>query len=112
MNAKAIALFASVIAACLSGCTTESESGQLAPLPGPIPEPEITIDLPLEATPVRTYADPQACLLSGTKTCVELDPRPVEPCLANGKICNEQSEGGGFIPLGDAHADTGGVESR
>ena len=112
MNARNFALLACVAAMGLLACTTELESGQLGPTPESIPEPEISIVLPLERETPRRYAAPQACLLSSAKSCVELDPRPFEPCLANVKSCDEQGEGGGIIPLGDARADNGGVKSR
>jgi hypothetical protein len=90
MIAKALALFACVTLAGLSGCTASPESGQLGPIPATIPQPEISIELPLETELQPKYPPAQACLLSSAKSCMELDSRPFEACLVTGKNCERE----------------------
>lgn len=111
MYAKAFGLLAGVTATCFLACTTEPGSGQLGPTPGSIPEPEISIELPLEPDVAPSYAPVQACLLSGAKSCLELDPRPFEHCLVAGKSC--EREGVRAIPIAPAaSAELDSVGSR
>jgi len=111
MYARTFALLACVMTAGLPACTTEPDAGQLGPTPESIPEPEISIDLPLEPDVEPSYALAQACLLSGAKSCQELDPRPFEPCLVGAKSC--EREGVKAIPIAPAvSAEPDAVESR
>jgi len=100
---KAIALtgIACLAAIGLSSCTTAQ----------PIPAPEISIDLPLETEPQPKYPAAQACLLSGAKSCMELDSRPFVACLVTGKSCERE----GARPMLVAPSvviDSHAVESR
>jgi hypothetical protein len=111
MYAKTLALFVCIATTGLSSCTTEPESGQLGPTPESIPEPEISIELPLERENPQRYAAPQACLLSSAKSCMELDPRPFEPCLVTSKSC--EREGARVMPVAPAaNVEPPAVESR
>ena len=97
MYAKNIAQL--VCAACiLIACTTRPDPE----LPGPglvsIPPPEVSIELPLEQRAPREPLVAQACLLSTTKSCMELDSRPFEACLVGAKSCREKGDGE-VIPL-------------
>jgi len=101
MNAGKVVLFASLAAACLSGCSADPDAeqvAQLGPTGQPIPLPEISIELPLEQKKPRDPGTAQACLLGTSKACAELDPRAFEPCLVGAKRCNDKGEGG-IMPL-------------
>jgi hypothetical protein len=93
MYAKNFVLLASAVS-CLLGCTTRPDPELAGPPPVSIPPPEVSIELPLEQKVPRKPLIARACLLSTTKSCTELDPRPFEACLAGSKNCREKGEGG------------------
>ena len=88
MNIKTpMALLGAVAMAALLACSTPQPASVSATPPGwPVaPPPEVSIDLPLEP-PAQTFA--RACQL-GT-TCLEMDPRPFEPCLLSTTRCRDK----------------------
>jgi len=89
MLAKNVALFAWV-AGGLIACTTRPDPELAGPTPASVPPPEISIELPLETESQPKYPAAQACLLSSTKSCMELDSRPFEACLVTGKSCERE----------------------
>jgi hypothetical protein len=97
MIAKNIVLFAWV-AGGLIACTTRPDPELTGPTPDSIPPPEISVELPLEKKMPHDPGIAQACLLSTTKSCMELDPRAFEPCLVGARNCKDKGEGG-ITPL-------------
>ena len=93
-NVVLIAWFAGVLIAC----TTRPDPELAGPTPDSIPPPEISIELPLEQKMPRDPETAHACLLSSSKSCMELDPRPFEACLLGAQNCKEKGEGG-ITPL-------------
>jgi hypothetical protein len=94
---KNIILFACA-AGSLMACTMRADPEEAAPAGVAVPPPEVSIDLPLERAAPRDPDTPHACLLSTTKSCMELDSRKFEPCLADTADCMDKGEGG-IIPL-------------
>jgi hypothetical protein len=93
MVAKNVALLACAVGS-LMACTTRPDPELAGPTPDHIPPPEVSIELPLEQRLPREPLKAQACLLSTTKSCIELDSRPFEACLVGAKSCSEKGEGG------------------
>jgi hypothetical protein len=93
MYAKNIALLVCAVSTLIA-CTTRPDPELAGPGPVSIPPPEVSIELPLEQKMPRDHLIAHACLLSTTKSCMELDPRPFEACLAGSKRCREKGEGG------------------
>ena len=86
MNFKRPAFFSAAALTVLLGCSTPQPAAVSATPPGlAVPPPEVSIDLPLEP-PAETFA--RACQL-GT-TCLEMDPRPFEPCLLSTTRCRDK----------------------
>jgi hypothetical protein len=105
MVAKSI-LLSACVASGLMACTTRPDPEHTGPGPVTIPPPEVSIELPLEQTAPPDFAIAQACLLSTTKSCMELDARPFEPCLVTAKECEREGFGVMKItpPVGPAPA--------
>jgi hypothetical protein len=78
------------IASGLMACTTRPDPELIGPTAVAIPPPEVSIELPLEQTAPPDFGIAQACLLSSTKSCMELDSRAFEPCLVNTKECERE----------------------
>jgi hypothetical protein len=93
MHAKKIGLFVSAVS-CLMGCTTRPDPELAGPTAVSIPPPEVSIELPLEQKAPREPLMAQACLLSTAKSCMDLDSRPFEACLAGSKDCRDKGDGG------------------
>jgi hypothetical protein len=88
MNFKTSAFVSAAVLAALLGCSTPKPAASVSTTPPdwPVaPPPEVSIDLPLEP-PAETFA--KACQL-GT-TCLEMDPRPFEPCLLSTTRCRDK----------------------
>lgn len=87
MNFKTTAFVSASALAALLGCSTPQPASVSATPPEgvAVPPPEVSIDLPLEP-PAETFA--KACHL-GT-TCLEMDPRPFEPCLLSTTHCRDK----------------------
>lgn len=87
MNFKTTAFVSASALAALLGCSTPQPASVSATPPEgvAVPPPEVSIDLPLEP-PAETFA--RACQL-GT-TCLEMDPRPFEPCLLSTTHCRDK----------------------
>jgi hypothetical protein len=97
MVAKHSILFAWV-AGGLMACTTRPDPELAGPTPDSVPPPEVSIDLPLEQKAPLAPGTARACLLSTTKSCMELDTRAFEPCLLDARSCKDKGEGG-ITPL-------------
>jgi hypothetical protein len=93
MYAIRITLSACVIVA-LAACTTRPDPQLTLFSTVAIPPPEVSIELPLEQKLPRDPGLARACRLSSTKSCMELDPRPFEPCLTGTRSCREKGQGG------------------
>jgi hypothetical protein len=88
MNTKTpIAIICAAALAVLLACSTPKPAPFSTAPPEPaVPAPEVSIELPLEP-PAETFA--RACHL-GT-TCLEMDPRPFEPCMLSTKDCLDKA---------------------
>lgn len=105
MNAITAFAFACLAATCLTGCNQDEDSGpfvETGPTGVAIPPPEISIELPLADAPLGNPDWPRACRLSATNSCVDLDPRPFEPCLVGSKHC--EVEGVEMLPAAPARS--------
>jgi hypothetical protein len=74
------------LAPWMLSCATRGDSAPDSAGSSPVPPPEISIPLPLEP-PEPAFA--QLCQL-GT-SCLELDPRPFEPCLLSTRHCSDKA---------------------
>jgi hypothetical protein len=92
MNTRTTIEFVGVSAlALLLGCSTPQPVAPVVaaqPEWQTVPEPEVSIDLPLEQELTPTPFG-RVCKL-GT-TCLAMDPRPFEPCLLSTKNCSDKA---------------------
>ena len=83
MNPRNLFVLASVI--LLLAC---SNPAAVSIAEQPVPPPDISMELPLEPGPHREESIGRFCQLG--ESCMSLDPRPFEACLAGTARCEDK----------------------
>ena len=82
IRAEVTGLAAAVLGGALGGCSTPPASS----VAGQVIKPAIPVHEPAPRQPLSA----EACLLG--QSCLELDPRPFEPCLVTTSRCERDGE--------------------
>lgn len=80
-------LFACAVTAILLGCTTQLPGTTAATIPPANPFRTLTLKASAERPDLEAA---QVCLVSTSRSCMELDSRPFEPCLVASKTCSQK----------------------